>query len=260
LTVSAKTAERNATSARGGAGSVCDALRRVILSGELEEGMPLSQVTLAERFGVSRTPMREALRTLQVEGLIELLPNGRMRVSSFSMSDLESLYAMRVSLESMAVAVGARRLPQAAFERLDELLIELAPEQSVDRWQPIHRELHALLVSAVAEPLAGTIRRLQDNSERYRRLYSTQESAIWQPMAAAEHQAIVDALRAGDGPAAASELARHLARTALTLLASRDPLYEPVVLRTAVSLAVSPHVPPSAPDGRIRDEFSPPRR
>jgi DNA-binding GntR family transcriptional regulator len=218
---------------------VLDALRSVIMSGEIPEGTPLSQITLAERFGVSRTPLREALRILQAEGLIDLLPNGRIRVSSFSLGDLESLYAMRVSLESVAVAVGARRLPASAFARLDELVAELSSETEMERWLPLHRELHAHLVSAVDEPLLGTIRRLQENSERYRRLYSSQEPpSWWLPTAAAEHKAIVDACRDGDPHEAGSQLARHLARTALSLLASRDPLYEPVVLRTAVSLAV----------------------
>src|SRR3954449_10655230 len=78
-------------------------LRAAILSGEIAEGAVTSQATLAERFGVGRTPLREALRMLQREGLIISEPNRRVRVAGLSADDVEELYIMRIALEAIAI-------------------------------------------------------------------------------------------------------------------------------------------------------------
>ena len=80
-------------------------LREQILSGALPEGAVLSQVKLAERFGVNRTPLREALRMLQREGLIDAQYNRRVRVSRLSTADLEDLYAERIVTEALGIPV-----------------------------------------------------------------------------------------------------------------------------------------------------------
>src|SRR5260370_24706881 len=82
---------------------VHERLRNAILRGELDPTVPLSQVQLAARLGVSRTPLREALRMLQREGLIDSEPNRQVRVAQLSVADLEQLYASRVLLEALAV-------------------------------------------------------------------------------------------------------------------------------------------------------------
>lgn len=218
-------------------GSIYETVRTAILTGELEEGTALSQVTLAERLGVSRTPLREALATLQAEGLIDEGSNGRIRVSRATMENLESYYAMRISLEAVAVAVGARSFRPDDITRLESMAARLEAETDMDLWMPLHREFHSLLVSKVKDRFVVTIRQLQDGTERYRRLYSRLEPpSYWRPIAAAEHAAIVDACGRRDGAAAAVELARHLARTALSVIAIEDPLYDPVILRSAVEM------------------------
>ena len=84
--------------------TVYETLRAGILRGELDADAPISQVQLARQLGVSRTPLREALRMLQREGLIESEPNRRVRVSRMSLTEVEQLYAMRVMLETRPVS------------------------------------------------------------------------------------------------------------------------------------------------------------
>ena len=92
--------------------TVYTSLRESILNGALPPGESLSQVQLATKLGVSRGPLREAVRMLQREGLVEAEVNRRGRVSSFSIDDLEQLYAMRIVHESLAIRITVPRFSQ----------------------------------------------------------------------------------------------------------------------------------------------------
>lgn len=217
--------------------TVYEVVRNAILVGELPEGTILSQVSLSERLGVSRTPLREALATLQAEGLVDAEDNGRVRVSRTTVENIEALYAMRIALEGTAIAVGAERFDSQEIERLRSLLNVLTTETDLELWSPAHREFHQILVSQVKDRMSVTIRHLQDGTERYRRLYTRQDPTAYS-FAAAEHTAIVEACIQRSPAAARFELGRHLARTALSVIAMQDPLYEPVILRAAMLGAV----------------------
>ena len=97
--------------------TVYTSLRESILNGALPPGESLSQVQLATKLGVSRGPLREAVRMLQREGLVEAEVNRRGRVSSFSIDDLEQLYAMRIVHESLAIRITSRDSPSATSTR-----------------------------------------------------------------------------------------------------------------------------------------------
>jgi DNA-binding GntR family transcriptional regulator len=90
-----------------------DELRRKILQGELAPGATFSQVQLSTQLGVSRTPLREAVRLLQMEGLLRTDPRRRVRVSPLSTEDFEDLYAIRIALESLAVRLTVPQLSEA---------------------------------------------------------------------------------------------------------------------------------------------------
>src|SRR3954468_9282845 len=108
-----------AVPARQGLDYVHRTIREAILDGKLEPGTTMSQVTLADELGVSRTPLREALRMLQNEGLIESEPNRRVRVSSLSLAGLEELYTIRIPLEVTALRLSVPRMTPEEVAQLE---------------------------------------------------------------------------------------------------------------------------------------------
>lgn len=218
---------------------VHDRLRSAILRGEFDPTLPLSQVQLAARLGVSRTPLREALRMLQREGLIESQPNRQVRVAEMSVVDLEQLYAARVLIEALAVRL---TVPALTAQDLTELKHELnqmtmLKGHNLDVWEAAHRRYHGLLGKYAGERIARLASELSDYTERYRRVYLA-EPRVWSA-AAQEHTAIFEACAAGGAAAASTQLARHLARTALTLIALVDPEHEPAPVREALKLVTA---------------------
>jgi DNA-binding GntR family transcriptional regulator len=218
---------------------VHDRLRRAILQGEFDPTVPLSQVQLAARLGVSRTPLREALRMLQREGLIDSEPNRRVRVAELSVADLEQLYASRVLLEALAVRLTVPAFTQQDLDELRQALSRMTElkGRDVDVWEAAHHSFHRLLRRYAGERIGRQADDLSDHTERYRRVYMAEPRA-WSA-AAAEHTAIVDACVAGDAALASTHLARHLARTALTLIALFSPEHEPAPVREALRLVTA---------------------
>lgn len=198
-------------------------------------GTWISQVQLAKRFGVSRGPIREALRLLEREGLIETAVNQRSKVSAFSIDDLEQLYAARIAVEGLGIASSVPRFTQADLNELGGLLetLDALAGKDVQGWDTTHRAFHAALVKHAGARLVGMLDELYDHAERYRRVYIAGDPRAWS-VGAAEHRQIVDACTARDSRLAAGLLARHLSRTALAGLTLMAPEHEPALLRTAV--------------------------
>lgn len=210
-------------------------LRESILSGEIGAGQEVSQVGLAREYAVSRGPVREALRLLEREGLIVAELNHRAKVTDLSPSDLEQIYAMRIALESLSLSVGVAKLTEDDFRELALALEEMERLTGVDpeRWAIPHARFHQILVSHVGERTLDLMRHLYEHSERYRRIYLAQGPRMW-VAGVAEHHEIVEACSAGDQRGAAVLLARHLSRTALTVLTVVAPEYDPALVRASV--------------------------
>lgn len=138
------------------------ALRDLILSGELKPGDRISELSVVERLGISRTPIRMALVRLEEEGLLEGIPSGGFAVKSFSESDIHDAIEVRGTLEGLAArfaaerGVSASRLAdlKACLENLDELVAR--PTLSIDDFSDfvaLNREFHALLIAAADSPV-----------------------------------------------------------------------------------------------------------
>jgi DNA-binding GntR family transcriptional regulator len=213
-------------------------LRELILGGTLQPGVVISQVELARALGVSRTPLREAMRMLQEEGLIEAEPNRRARVTRFDPADLDTVYGCRVMLESLGCVLTVRAITPdeiAGLERALDAMAKHARAQDVDSWQAAHREFHRMLVSRANDQFGRTIAAYQDRSERYWLMFiRANGSSGGLTMRDAEHRAIFEAAKNRDATETASLLARHLSRTALTLMAQLAPEHEPLTVRTAL--------------------------
>lgn len=212
-------------------------LRSLILSGAIPPGEQLNQVELAPLLGVSRTPLREAIRMLQEEGLVDAAPQKRARIIGFDPSHLEAIYAQRVLLEGLGVIITATAMTN---EELDALAAQLAALREVeaagqgDEWRRLHRDFHMRLVSRSSPHILRVIEAHMDRSAHYRQILKN-TGPSWSPTTAdADHGEIVEAVMRRDGAAAAATLATHLSRTALGLLAHLAPTHDPVTIRTAL--------------------------
>ncbi len=232
-------------------------LRTMILDGMFPPGSMLSQVKLAESLGVSRIPLREALRMLQKEGLIEAEHNQRARVPSFEPSIVDSLYASRILLEALSIRLTVPRINESDIQALKQTLAELdeaAAHMDLNAWEVPHRRFHRLLVIHVEDSMRQRIASYSNQCEYYRRLYyrlvSTQQPVRSAEVIAAEHHAIGSAWTQGKADLTAYLLTRHYARTALTVLGQMAPEFDPVAVRMALQIVGADTSLPDAPQSR----------
>lgn len=186
-------------------------LRRMILSGELAPGEPLREVALSERFGTSRTPVREALRTLAAEGLVTLLPNRTVQVSHLDEQAASEVFTVLGALESLAARLACERMTPEQLEILSELQDDLAhyfETKDRPRYLEANRLIHALIVESSANAsLILAWRLLLPRAERARHV-STLDHDRW-AAAYKEHQHIHRALLARDVRAVAQLMEEH---------------------------------------------------
>jgi GntR family transcriptional regulator, rspAB operon transcriptional repressor len=214
---------------------VYERVRNAILDGGLAPGAVMSQVALAEELGISRTPLREALRMLQGEGLVEAEPNRRVRVAPMTPSDLEQLCVMRVTLEAEALRLSVPRMTPEDLAGLEGHMAEMAHyagAKDYRRWIVPHRQFHRALTAPAGQRINDMLGQLFDHSERYRRLHIGHGPSAW---ATASHREILDACKAQDSDRSAGLLASHLARTGFEVTELLDPGYKPVLLEQAVT-------------------------
>jgi len=217
-------------------------LRERILVGELRPGAFLSQVKLADAFGTGRTPLREALRMLQREGLVDAEYNRRVRVAELTTSELDEIYARRVLLEAMAVRTSIPRFTPADLEELQALQAAMEsflpdPAGRLEDWEAPHRAFHQLLVGRAGPSIVDDVEQLQDHAQRYRAIIGKSLPASFAP-GAADHARIVACCIERDAPEAGRTLARHLARAGLALVSQTDPTHDAVALREALKIVL----------------------
>jgi DNA-binding GntR family transcriptional regulator len=221
---------------------VYESLRQSILSGRIKPGTILSQVEVARALEVSRTPVREAMRMLQEAGLVSSEPNLRSQVLGFDPTDIEALYMKRIMLEAFGVSLTTRRMTPQVLRRLEEVIEALEGEDShasFATWQELHRDLHSLIVCAAGDPFAADMRELELRSARYQSAYKGENPAGWWQRGETEHRQMFEAMRDGNAPLAGQLAARHLARTALEVLAALAPEHDTSKLRASLSFAIA---------------------
>jgi DNA-binding GntR family transcriptional regulator len=215
-----------------------DALRAMIATGQIEPGTELSQVSLARTIGVSTTPLREALRRLESEGLVESRRNRSPRVPPFDPADLDAVYGNRIMLEALGVALAVPRLGPEPLDVAQQLLREMRDTTDLLRWDALHAAFHVRLVGPEGAPLGLEIARLMGRSEHYRRMSVRADGGAGRRLGDDEHQAILAACQAGEAHRAALLLAQHLARSALTVIAHLAPDFDPATVRGALGVVI----------------------
>lgn len=202
-----------------------DRLRTAIISGELAPGTPVIEAELAGRLGASRTPVREALRRLEAEGLLE--PRG-MRgsvVRALRSDEVECVFEIREALESLAARRAARAVREPDLRKMEDAVERM--RGAVDDANEMERHDTAfhdlILASANGERLKKMLTDLREELIAYRFLSLSDPER--RRATIAEHQTVLDALRAHDEEAAAARTAEHIAnaRAAVLRLASAAP-------------------------------------
>lgn len=214
-------------------------LRTAILRGELEPGAVVSQGKLAAAFDAGRTPLREALRMLQREGLVISEPNRPVRIAPLSKEDFEGLSIMRIALETVAIHITVPMLTSHDVADLEGFLAQMSHYQkAMDQtgFSAPHRAFHHRLIAGSGPRVSRQIDELADHSERYRLRFGG--SGSWQDYGSG-HREILDAAGAGDADLAATRLAVHYARTAAHAFKTLDPEHDPVLLRCAIAAVAS---------------------
>lgn len=201
-------------------------LRGEILDGDLAPGTGLLEVEQADRLGVSRTPLREAVARLIADGLVTGRAGRGFEVTDISVESIRELYEVRQALELQAMRLAAERRDPAVFRALREQF-RSAPELLLNGGQGVH-EYYALIDefedavdAAVANPfLVGALRAIRTHLARIRRL--ARRNPMRLRAAAAEHLLIIDAIIAGDASLAAHATHVHLHQSLSNVLAAID--------------------------------------
>jgi DNA-binding GntR family transcriptional regulator len=195
---------------------IADVLRSLILRGYFAGGEPLRQDTIAKWFGVSHIPVREALRQLTAEGLVELRDKRGAMVSILQPDEAEEILEIRCTLEVKAASLAMPHWTDATFEALEDNLAEAESCTSIDHWNDLNRNFHSGLYQPCERPrLLALIGNLNTNVERYIRLLVSQSD--YRLQAQREHRAILASARVRNIAALAALIEHHAMETAVQL-------------------------------------------
>lgn len=185
------------------------AMREAILSGALPGGAPLRQEELATAFGVSRMPVREALRQLEARALVEFHPHRGAVVAEISAEDAADISAIRAAVEPAALRLSLPNLNEADFVLAEELIGEMDAEEDPGRMGELNRRFHMTLYARAGRPrLLALAEQHLAAADRYLRF---QFAALgYQHRSQDEHCALLAACRAGDVEAACEAVTRHV--------------------------------------------------
>lgn len=215
-------------------------LRDLILAGTLRPGTVLSQSSLAEALGTSRTPVREAMRGLIEAGLLDGQVNQQARVRGFDPTDVDSLFAARIMIETLAIRVTVRDLRSADADAMDDAIAAMADAPDRPAWHAAHRAFHDQVVRCAAPSLRDALNGFGDRCNQYIELLRAASHHVGLDDARRqEHLAIAAAVRDRRFADLEIDTARHRARTATMLLAEIAPEFDPVSIRAALALVMS---------------------
>ncbi|MCG0277895.1 MAG: GntR family transcriptional regulator [Thermanaeromonas sp.] len=188
---------------------VFETLREAILAGHLKPGERLMEVQLAEEMGVSRTPVREAIRKLELEGLVVMVPRKGAYVADISTKDIADVFEIRGALEALAAALACERITEEELEELERLLVkiaECAEKNDLETLVQLDTQFHDILYRASRnDRLVQIINNLREHIQRFRT--SSLATPGRKRETVEEHKALVEAIASRN-----VELAQRLAQ------------------------------------------------
>ncbi|WP_197377525.1 GntR family transcriptional regulator [Mycolicibacterium baixiangningiae] len=185
-------------------------LRTEILHGQIAPGSRLSQLSIAERFGVSRIPVRDALQVLAGEGLMHPISNATAVVIGMSIPELQELYELREAVEPLATQIAVPKVGRADILTMRKQMTVMESSSEAPIWLAANADFHAAIYKRAGRPrMIDLVEQLRRLTDRY--LYMHLEVIGQTEHLHAEHAAILSAVESGD-PALAAQLTReHLA-------------------------------------------------
>jgi len=199
---------------RGSGQRIAEQLRQAILAGDIAPGEHIRQQEIAARFGVSRLPVREALRILEAEGLTEHETNKGARVCRLDMQELQVVYQIRERLEPLALIQSMPNLDAADLAALRAGHDAICANSDLNAFLALDREFH--LRSYAAAPtrqITTMVTRLWNSTQHYRRAFVHLYGPDRMWVVNAEHALLLDAIERGDAVDAEAHLAGHIRRT-----------------------------------------------
>jgi len=199
---------------------VFEHLREAILSGRLKPGERLMEVQLAEEMGVSRTPVREAIRKLELEGLAIMIARRGAYVSDLSIKDIAETFEIRTALESLAAGLAAERISPEGLEQLERILVQIGEcmeDENADRLAELDERFHAILYAASRnQRLSQIVSNLREQINRFRKTSLSTPGrfrAVFQ-----EHKRITEAISEGNSALAQALAKEHMENAELSIM------------------------------------------
>ena len=182
---------------------IADLLRTAILHGDYPPGARIRQEDVAQRFGASRVPVREAFRTLEADGLVTLIANTGAWVSRLSLAECDEVYQTRERVEPLLLRYALPGIDESHMDRLDELAARMQRTDDVEEFLRLDREFHlGSYESAQTTVLGDLVRRLWNTTQHYRRAFTLLLDEHAGRMVHDEHHMLAAAIRAGDADGA----------------------------------------------------------
>ncbi|WP_110954263.1 GntR family transcriptional regulator [Anaerosinus massiliensis] len=203
---------------------VCETLREAIRGGVLKPGERLMEIQLAEELGVSRTPVREAIRKLELEGYVIMMPRRGTYVANLSIRDVNEVFEIRTSLDSLASGLAAERITDEELERLERLLVligEYIEQNDMEKIVETDTEFHDILYQASRNTrLVGIIYNLREQLTRFRSTSMSYPGRLKETLE--EHRQMVEAIAQGNVELAQKAAEHHMEKSEQTLLISME--------------------------------------
>ncbi len=199
---------------------ISETLREAIVSGTLKPGERLMEIQLAEELGVSRTPVREAIRKLELEGFVVMIPRRGTYVADLSIKDVNEVFEIRTALDILAAGLAVERITEEELEQLERVLVEIGEyieQNDIEKIVAADSRYHDILYRASRnDRLVGIINNLREQFTRFRSISMAYPGRIKNTVE--EHRQLVEAIAQRD-IALAQRLAReHMENAEQTLL------------------------------------------
>lgn len=193
---------------------VAEQIRELILSSELSPGSRISQESLAERFGTSRIPVRDALNRLESDGLVVLKPSSGAWVAKLDLDECIEIYKIRECIEPLALSESVQHITDDDVELLQRLVDQMSSTDNIEDFLRLDRDFHLASYRTSNMPqLNAMVERFWNTTQQYRRAFTNIIGSEGAWIIHAEHKLMVEAIRRRDGEGAGRILREHIRRT-----------------------------------------------